>query len=406
MRLHIDFSRALLALALASAIWIIVQNEQNPERTDVPNFTVTAEVVGVPPGLVAVSESPQVQLRVRVPADAWNLLRPGSFRATADAAQAVPGVNELPVKVEALEHQVRAVDPIPPQVNVAMEEIIERIVPVRANVIGNVPLGYAYDTPRITPQNVTVSGPASAIQRVETAVADVRLDGVTVGLNATYAPRPIDALAAEVRTVRVTPTTVNVEVPVSQQVGYKEVGVRPSIQGRAAPGYYLQPVEVEPATVTMVGSPTSLVSVNFAETEPIDVSGISSSVVRRVQVVPTRGLALLDQEPVNVTLRVSPLTVTQSLRLFPSVQNLPSNLQLATDPPQIEVTLVGPAPTLQSLAPRDFQVVLDVGSLTAGRHELEPRVTVPPGFTLERVDPARVAVVLREAPERAMITER
>ena len=398
LRFRLDLGRALLALILAVALWIVIQNEHNPDRTDIPNFTIPVEIVNVPTGLVVVSEPPQLQVRVRVPSDSWPLLRAASFRATADGTNAVPGVNELPVRVEALEQQVRSVEPIPPRVNAVVEEVVERIVPVKVNVGGNVPFGHAYSNPRIAPENVTLAGPSSAIQRVEATIVDIRLDGVTVSLNATYSPRPVDARGAEVRGVRVTPSTVNIEVPVSQQVGYKEVGVRPVIQGRVAAGYYLQPVDVEPATVTVVGSPTTLAGVDFVATEPIDVSNISSSVVRRVQVVPPQGLTLLQPQPVNATLRVSPVTITQTVRIAPSIQNLGADLQLASDLPQVDVTLSGPAPTLQTLTPRDFRVVLDLNGLRAGRFELEPRVTVPPGFTLERVDPTRIAVVLRDVP--------
>ena len=398
MRLRIDFGRAALALGLASALWIVVQNETNPDRTDIPNLTVSVEVVNTPTGLVAVSEAPQVQVRVRVPSDAWSRLRPGSFRATADAALARPGVNELPVTVEALDSQVRSVEAIPPRVNVAMEEVGERIVPVRVDVAGNVPFGYAYSTPRIAPENVTVSGPSSVIQRVEAGVVDLRLDGVTVSLNATYSPRPIDARGGEVRGVRLSPPTVNVEVPVSQQVGYKEVGVRPAVRGRVTAGYYLQPVEVEPATVTVVGSPSTLAEVDFVDTEPVDANNVSNSVVRRVQLAPPPGLSLLQPQPVNVTLRVSPLMVAQSVRLVPTIENLGPGLQLVSGLPQLDVTLVGPAPTLQGLTPRDFRVVVDLGGRRAGPHEVEPRVTVPPGFSLERIDPSSVPVVLRENP--------
>jgi YbbR domain-containing protein len=397
LRFRLDIGRAIIALGLACALWIVVQNEQNPERTDIPAFSLPVEVVNPPAGLVVVSEQPQIQVRVRMPSESWSLLRPGSFRATADASSAIPGVNELPVRVETLEPRVRQVDPVPALVNVVVEEISERIMPVRLNILGNVPFGYAYSTPRIAPENVTVSGASSAVQRVDSVVVDIRLDGLTVSLNATYAPRPLDARGAEVRAVRVNPSTVNVEVPVAQQVGYKEVGVRPVVRGRVAAGYLLQPIEVEPATVTVVGSPAGLSNVSFVDTEPVDVSNLSSSVVRRVQVVPPTGLTLLQPQPVSLTIRVTPLTVSQTLRVQPSIQGLGGGLEIVGDVPAVDVTLNGPAPTLQTLTPRDFRVTLDLSGLAAGRHELEPRVAVPGGFTLERVEPARVAVTIRSA---------
>ena len=398
LRFRFDAARAIVALGLACALWIVVQNEQNPERTDIPALTVPVDTVNVPAGLVVVSEQPQIQVRVRMPSESWGLLRPGSFRATADAVNAVPGVNELPVRVEALESRVRQVDPIPPLANVALEEVSERIVPVRLNILGNVPFGYAYSTPRIAPENVAVSGASTAVQRVDAIVVDIRLDSLTVSLNATYAPRPLDARGTEVRAVRVNPSTVNVEVPVAQQVGYKEVGVRPVVRGRVAAGYYLQPIEVEPATVTVVGSPAALTNVSFVDSEPVDVSNLSSSVVRRVQVVPPTGLTLLQPQPVSLTIRVTPLTVSQTLRLGPTLQGLGAGLEIVGDVPQVDVTLNGPAPTLQSLTARDFRVVVDLAGLGPGRHELEPRVDVPGGFSLERVEPARVPVTIRAAP--------
>jgi YbbR domain-containing protein len=268
-------------------------------------------------------------------------------------------------------------------------------MPVRLNILGNVPFGYAYSTPRIAPENVTVSGPSTAVQRVDSIVVDIRLDGLTVSLNATYAPRPLDARGTEVRAVRVNPSTVNVEVPVAQQVGYKEVGVRPVVRGRVAAGYYLQPIEVEPSTVTVVGSPAALSNVSFVDSEPVDISNLSSSVVRRVQVVPPTGLTLLQPQPVSLTIRVTPLTVSQTLRVGPTLQGLGTGLEIVGDVPQVDVTLNGPAPTMQSLTSRDFRVVLDLTGLGPGRHEIEPRVAVPGGFTQERVEPARVPVTIR-----------
>jgi hypothetical protein len=94
---------------------------------------------------------------------------------------------------------------------------------------------------------------------------------------------------------------------------------------------------------------------------------------------------------------VTPLTVSQTLRVQPSIQGLGGGLEIVGDVPAVDVTLNGPAPTLQTLTPRDFRVTLDLSGLAAGRHELEPRVAVPGGFTLERVEPARVAVTIRSA---------
>jgi YbbR domain-containing protein len=399
MGLHIDVGRAILALALASALWIVVQNEQNPDRTDMTPFLVPVEVINTPGGLIVVSEAAQVQLRVRAPSDAWPALRPGSFRVTADASEARAGINELGVTVESLLSQVRAVDPVPPRVNVAIEELTDRFVPIRLNLGGNVPVGYAYTAPRITPETVQISGPASAVSRVDSVLVDIRLEGITVSINATYVPRPIDARGETVRTVRVSPATINVEIGISQQISYKEVGVRPVTRGRVASGYFLEPIDVEPASVTVVGPPDRLQSLNFVETEPVELGGVSSSVVRRAGIALPPGLSLLQPQPVTLTIRPSPLTTSQTIRATPALSGLSPTLQVVGEIPPLDITLSGSAPTVQGLSARDFRIVLDLTGRPSGRHEIFPQVTAPAAFTIERIEPSPVIVTLREVPQ-------
>jgi YbbR domain-containing protein len=79
--------------------------------------------------------------------------------------------------------------------------------------------------------------------------------------------------------------------------------------------------------------------------------------------------------------------------------NLPGGLALARQPDPVEVTIAGPAPTLSSLTARDFRVIVELGGLSPGRHEVEPKVqNLPSGMTVERMEPKTVAVELREAP--------
>ena len=90
-------------------------------------------------------------------------------------------------------------------------------------------------------------------------------------------------------------------------------------------------------TVSVVGSPAALTNVSFVDTEPVDVSNLSSSVVRRVQVVPPTGLTLLQPQPISLTIRVTPLTVSQTLRVGPTLQGLGSGLEIVGDAEEIDI---------------------------------------------------------------------
>jgi len=191
-------------------------------------------------------------------------------------------------------------------------------------------------------------------------------------------------------------------VPITQQTLYKEVGIRPNIQGQPAPGYALDPVELNPSTTTLVGDSASLEAVNLVDTAPVDISGISSTVVRTVALAPPqRTLLLQDGQTVSVTLRVTPLQMNQSVRVPPSVINLSGSVQLGRPLDLVAVTISGPAPALQNLTlnPGDFKVVVDASGKGPGTYSLDVKVQqLPTGLVLQDVNPKQVQVQLAQAP--------
>jgi YbbR domain-containing protein len=271
------------------------------------------------------------------------------------------------------------------------------------NLVGQVPPGYQLGQATVDPARVVVAGASSQVSRAFEAIVDVPVDRVTVSINGVYSPRIVDERGTDLRdlNLRATPPSVTVTVPITQQTQYKEVGVRVQITGNPAPGYALQPVEVSPTTATLQGNAAALEAAEFVPTQPIDVTGISTTVVRSVPLVPPPGTLLLQPgQTVTVTVRVTVLAVSQTVRVPPSVINLSQNVQLVRPPDPVSVTARGPAPAFASLAlnPNDFRVILDLTGKGPGRHDIEPRVQLPTGLTMESVQPTRVQVELREVP--------
>jgi YbbR domain-containing protein len=399
----LDLGRAAFALALAVVLYFVAINETNPETTVRPSFSVPVQVVNSPPGLVTTDQPPQIGLRVRALPSVLGRLRSDSFTAQVDASAAHPGANDLSVNVRSTDPDVRSVDADPSVVTLTLEEVQERVLPVRVNVSGQVPSGYTLGDARADPDRVTVAGAASLVGRATEAVLDVNVDRVTVSVNGVYTPRIVDERGTDLKDVlnlRVTPASVNVQIPITQQTQYKEVAIHPVVQGQPAPGYALQPLEVNPPVATLVGDPAALEGVNFIDSQPVDISGISSTVVRTVALAPPPRTLLLQQgQQATVTVRVQTLTIAQTVRVPPSVINLANNVALVRLPDPIAVTITGPAPTLATLNANDFRVVLDVAGKSPGRYDINPRVqNLPAGMTLESIDPKSVQVDLREAP--------
>jgi YbbR domain-containing protein len=400
----IDFGRAAFAVALAILLYFVALNETNPEDRTQLQSTVPVQVVNPPPGLIIVNQPAPVRVWVRAPRSVLNRLRTESFTAQLDASSAHAGDNEgLPIIVIPSDPDVRDVTPEPSTATLRLEEVRPQALPVRINLTGQVPPGYQPGQATADPARLTVSGASSLVGRAVEAVVDVSIDRVTVSVNGVYTPRIVDGRGNDLRdlNLRAEPPAVTVSVPITQQTQYKEVGVRAVTIGNPAPGYVLLPLEVTPTTTTLRGSPADLEAANFVQTQPIDVSGISSTIVRNVQLdQPSSTLLLQPGQTVTVTVRVTPLTVSQTVRVPPSVINLSGNTQLVRTPDPVSVTVRGPAPAFATLAlsANDFRVILDLTGKTAGRWEIEPKVQLPVGMNLEDIAPVRVQVDLREVP--------
>jgi YbbR domain-containing protein len=194
--------------------------------------------------------------------------------------------------------------------------------------------------------------------------------------------------------VQASPPSVAVLLPVSQQVTYKTVGIHAVSTGVPETGYIIESVATEPATITLVGMPSTLAGINFVETEPVDMSGASNSVVRQVHLRVPNGVTVLGEQTITVTVRISPLSIVQRIRLVPSVRGLAPELRLKEPLPTVEIEVAGPAPVLRQLRPQDFGVVVDVSGLGPGQHQLPLMITSPQTITVEKVTPATVQVEL------------
>src|SRR5579864_7198718 len=399
----IDIGRAFFAIGLSVLLYFVALSETNPfDQRDV-GFSVPVQVVNVPPGLVVTTAQQNVRLAVTAPQNVFGRLRPENFTAQVDATGATAGDSQLAITATSTDPEVRGVSTDPATLLIHLEEVRDQVVPVRVNLQGQVAQGYTVGTSTVDPPRITVTGAASLVGRASEAVVDVNIDHVTVSVNGAFTPRVVDDRGNDLKdlNLRASPQSVTVQVPITQQTLYKEVGIRPNIQGQPAPGYALQPAEVNPPTTTLVGDSASLEAVNLVDTASVDITGISSTVVRNVALQPPqRTLLLQDGQTVTVTVRVTTLPVTQTVRVPPSVINLSGTVQQAHALDLVSVTISGPAPALQNLTvnPNDFKVVVDAGGKGPGRYSLDVKVpSVPTGLTLQDFSPKQVQVDLIEA---------
>jgi YbbR domain-containing protein len=387
--------RFLLALVLSVSLWARLTLEQNPQRVDVYPTDIPVEVRGLPSNLVVANELPTVKLRVSAPQESWRFLEPSSFRVSVDLHEATPGLAQPTVLVEASDPQVRVLEATPAKLSVRIEELATVSVPVQVNQVGSVPFGYRVGEPMIDPPRVDVSGPQSAIERVNVAQVTVRLEETRSTTDRSLKPEPRGP-GGVVQGVRVQPQAVTVTVPVEQIAGSKAVSVIGVPRGQPAPGYWLGPITVEPPSVQVVGDPRVLDTVTVLNTAEVDVAGAQGEVVRSVPIIRPQGVSLVRDQNATVRIAILPIQGQQVRDLPVAVSNIDEGLAATISPATVNVSIVGPQPALLRAAPGDFVATVDAGGRPAGVYTLPVQIQAPEGLRGDRVVPDQVTLTLTQ----------
>lgn len=398
---HIDIGRGILALIISIALFSVVEREQNPPEAG--TFEVPIELERVPPGLVVIDGQPHptVQVRLSAPREVWVSMRPSDVKASVDLSTASAGVGQYRINVDVPSPRVRIVEVIPPRLTVRIDELIERAVQVRLNRIGTVPFGYEAGDAVVDPSTVLISGPASIVRRVESAMLDLRLEGLSSDVDARYPVTPVDAQGQPVPTerLRMTPGMVRVHATITQQLSYKTVGVQPEIVGSVQSGYVIDGVTVEPSAIMIVGQPRALAGVNFVSTERIDVTDANATFARQASLVLAEGVSLPQESTVRVTVRISPIVLSQSYVTVPAIENVAPGLQVTSPIPQVQIVLEGVTSQLRGVQPTDLRAILDMMGLGVGTHSVPVTVITPPGLSVQTVSPRVITVTLADLRE-------
>jgi len=391
-----------LALALAVIVWVVAANEENPIVEDIFSEAIPIELINQPEGTVIFGDIvDKVQLTLRASQASWDELSVNKFRAQVDLAGLDASVHDVQVQVTCSDDSIRIVEKKPEKITVRLEELKEKEVEVKINILDNPPLGYSARTANATPSEVKITGPGPLVDQIVTAVADLYLRGAkdTVERRVDLSLR--DAQDSMVGWVTPEPDQVVVEVPIDQKLGYREVAVRVIWEGRVAPGYRITNVSVDPSIVTVTGRPVAVKEIpGYLETAPVDVSNASADVVVQVHLVLPEGvsLPLAGDQGVMVTVNVTPIESTLALQSELIIQGLSPGLEAVPSPQVVDVTLSGPLPKLELLKPENVQVTLNLFDLEQGTHKVVPTAIAPEGIKVESILPDTIEVEISIAP--------
>lgn len=395
----------LLACAMAVAVWVSAVTTADPDEVRAYPRTIPLEVLGQDPRLVIVGTLPErVNVTLRAPRSVWEQLTAteGQVRALLDLSGLEAGQHRLQVQVQVAVQPVRIVSITPALLDVNLELLATKTLPIELAIRGEPAIGYEAGAPRLTPQQVTLVGPQSRVEQVVSVRSDLSIAGVRQDVQTTLALRLLDASGLAVNGLTVKPETVQVFIPITQQGGYRDIAVKVNVRGQVAPGYRLTTISVFPPVLTVYSPDPTLVRnlPGYIETEPLNLNGASQEIDTRLALVLPEGISVVGEQTVRVQVGVDSIEGSLSLSdVVINIIGLPPGLEAVISPERLDVILTGPLPLLDKLNAADVRFFVDLTGLAIGTHQVVPQAQIfVSDIQVQSFNPGTVEVILRPAP--------
>ena len=377
-----NYRTFLWAFALAMAVWISAVTSADPDETRALTSPVPIQIIGQSPNLVLSSEIPkEVELTLRAPTSVWSLIEsdPQIVRAILDLSGLSSVEHQLELQIQIRECPVQIVSVTPRIITLTLEPLVTKTLDVDLSLSGEAAVGYQIGQTSMEPVQVVVSGAQSQVERVARARVSVNLSGIRENFDQALTVEVLDEKGQDVNGVSVSPESIHVILPVSQQGGYRDVAVKVTIIGRVASGYRLTDLSVFPPVVTIFSSDPQLVSSlpGVLETQPLDLQNAQDDINTRLSINLPEGVSIIGEQTVLIQAGVSPIESSVTLAGEKiEIIGLESGLTAVVSPTTVDVIISGPLSLLDTLTRQGVRATVDLTGLPAGTYQITPNLEI------------------------------
>ena len=406
-----DLMALLLSFLLAFVIWVNANQVEDPVVRRALQIPVA--FIGIPDDTIILEPSnlnANVLIAYEGPTSILNELTADDFQASVDLSQVPFGEETLvPILLQAENDEIILDAPAPSEMNVLLEQLISAEIPVDLELRGSVPRGYTAGEALVDPNTITVSGLASAVERLDLARVTVFLgndDTATISEARQLLFYDKQGRVAGVSGLELSQDTVQVTIPINEAEDFTSKVISVDLVGNPARNYRVLNATVDPPSVLVTGPPSLLERSFTVSTEPIDVTGLTETFETRVSLDLPPGITQDEVQEIVATIEIEPLSSTKVFNRPVELLGTDEMLVTTIQPENVRVVLFGPLPVLDALPEQEVVVTLDVFGLVTGTHDVEPTVTIPDrGFELRSIQPSLITVeITRPVPISDTIT--
>ncbi|HOD06182.1 MAG TPA: CdaR family protein [Anaerolineaceae bacterium] len=395
----------LTAFLLALVLWIYAVTSTDPTESGTFGTPIPIEIIGQDPALIRMGELPTtLTLKLSAPRSIWGDLnnQPSLIRAIVDLSGLEAGTHVLPVQVQIGARPAQIESYTPATVEITLENLMTRTLPVNLAIQGEPAVGYQAETPALSNDSVTITGPEALVNQVDQVQAVLDVNLLQQSIVRTIPLKAVDATQSPVTGITLSPSEITVTQEITQRFGYRSVVVNVVVSGQVAQGYRLTNISVFPPAVTVFSADPSIVDSlpGYVQTEALDLTNATDDLDMFLDLSLPDGLSVVGgQETVLVRVGIAAIESSAAYsNMTVEVVGLSSTLKAAIAPEQVTVIVAGPLPMLDQLTIDGIRVMVDVTGLTAGTYQLTPNVEIAiQNLRVESILPETVEVVISSA---------
>lgn len=390
------------ALILAVIVWISSVSSSDPNEVVSYTSPVPLTVLGQNPDyLITQQSASDLTITLKAPRSVHNQITRNfnQISARINLSGLTSGTYDLVPEVDMANFRpVQVLEVSPAEISITLEQMATKTFDISLLQTGNLPISYEAGEAVLTSESVELLGPQSKVSEVNDVVASVDLSNTTTTITRVIELRPIDRRGNLVEGVSLNPTSVTVEVPIRQLVGYRNVFIKIVTTGTIAQGYHLTGLLVNPPNVTIYASDPALADEMpaFLDTTPINLSGAYEDFSMNVELQLQDGIVVVGNQQVTVEVGIEAIqSSTQFVGVPVEIINLDIGLTVNISPDIVDLYISGPMNLLEELTADNIRVTLDLSNRSPGTYQLSPEIFLNDDqLRLDSILPGTIEVVL------------
>lgn len=352
-----------VCVLLSIGLWFYVTNIESPTTTyELNRVPVELDNIDALKDLglaLAPNQSFYVTLKLEGSTQDIFKVSRNDFKVNIDLSEYAlkVGENKVPVSIVDFPSKITVKNNGGLTVKLIVEERVDKDFTISSNIDVIAKSGYYVAPPIFNPQNVTVSGAKSLVDRVYAVLAKGSEDNISDTLVKSYHLECVNEDGNVIDEVDISQKTATATIEVNEG---KSIPIKINTIGNLKDSIKLKSIESTITQVGLSGSKEILDNIHEIETEPIDLSKIESNTELNVKLVIPEGVKIYQgQETTTIKVTVDKVESKEITVGFTFI-NVPAGMRVISSVKEINVELTGYKEDIDKIASDNIKVELDV----------------------------------------------